>query len=56
MWVDSSPYFAVHQVVPGHDVQETVQGELVSEQLKKKQKQDPSGVVNTCEADERVKQ
>lgn len=30
---DSSPYFAVHQVVPGDHVQETVQGELVSEQL-----------------------
>lgn len=33
MWVDSLPYFAVHQVVPGDDAQETVQGELVSEQL-----------------------
>lgn len=31
---DSSPYFAVHQVVPGDHVQETVQGELVSEQLR----------------------
>lgn len=30
---DSSPYSAVHQVVPGDHVQEAVQGELVSEQL-----------------------
>lgn len=33
MRADSSPYFAVHQVVPADHVQETVQGELVSEQL-----------------------
>lgn len=33
MQVDSSPYFAVHQVVPGGNMQDAVQGELVSEQL-----------------------
>lgn len=33
MRADSSPYSAVHQVVPGDHVQEAVQGELVREQL-----------------------
>lgn len=30
---DSSPYSAVYQVIPGGHVEETVQGELMREQL-----------------------
>lgn len=33
MCADSSPYSTIHQVLPGGHVEETVQGELVREQL-----------------------
>lgn len=36
MQPDSSPYFTVHQVIPGGQAEETVQGEPVTQQLEKR--------------------